>query len=210
MASPFDRFKPLAGRALEAALNRALALDLDTRDALAGLDGRRIVLTLQAPPLALQIRVAGDRLQVGPVEQAEPDLAVHGSLGALLRQLPGFTRASAGSAAGGLRVAGDAELARRLQQLAAGFDPDWQAPLVAAFGEVLGVQLAEAARLGLQRARQGADELAHTAAEFVTEESRDAVAAAELAAFCDDVDGLRDDVERLAARVARLTAGASA
>lgn len=210
MASPFDRFKPLAGRALEAALNRALALDLDTRDALAGLDGRRIVLTLQAPPLALQIRVAGDRLQVGPVEQAEPDLAVHGSLGALLRQLPGFARASAGSAAGGLRVAGDAELARRLQQLAAGFDPDWQAPLVAAFGEVLGVQLAEAARLGLQRAHQGADELAHTAAEFVTEESRDAVAAAELAAFCDDVDGLRDDVERLAARVARLTAGASA
>jgi Uncharacterized protein conserved in bacteria len=200
MASPFDRFKPLAGRALEAALNRALALDLDTRDALAGLDGRRIVLTLQAPPLALQIRVAGDRLQVGPVEQAEPDLAVHGSLGALLRQLPGFARASAGSAAGGLRVAGDAELARRLQQLAAGFDPDWQAPLVAAFGEVLGVQLAEAARLVLQRARQGPDELAHTAAEFVTEESRDAVAAAELAAFCDDVDGLRDDVERLAAR----------
>ena len=34
-ASPLDFIKPLAGRALETALNRALALDPDTRTALA-------------------------------------------------------------------------------------------------------------------------------------------------------------------------------
>ena len=54
MPTPFDALKPLAGRALEAALNRAVALDPDTRDALAGLDGRRISLALDAPPLALE------------------------------------------------------------------------------------------------------------------------------------------------------------
>ncbi|TZF90240.1 SCP2 domain-containing protein, partial [Lysobacter lacus] len=37
--SPLDTLKPLAGRALEAALNRALALDPDTRDGLRALDG---------------------------------------------------------------------------------------------------------------------------------------------------------------------------
>ncbi|MEE7547613.1 SCP2 domain-containing protein, partial [Xanthomonas sp. Kuri4-1] len=73
--SPFDTLKPLAGRALEAALNRALALDPDTRDALLPLEGQRIALTLEAPALALQISVADRRLRVGPVDAVqEPDL----------------------------------------------------------------------------------------------------------------------------------------
>ena len=44
VTSPFDSLKPLAGRALEAALNRALALDPDTRDGMKALDGRTIAL----------------------------------------------------------------------------------------------------------------------------------------------------------------------
>ena len=34
MVSPFDALKPIAGRALETALNQALALDADARAAL--------------------------------------------------------------------------------------------------------------------------------------------------------------------------------
>ena len=45
-ASPFDAFKPLAGRALEQALNRLVALDPDTAAALARLGGHRIGLAL--------------------------------------------------------------------------------------------------------------------------------------------------------------------
>ncbi len=209
--SPFDTLKPLAGRALEAALNRALALDPDTRDALLPLEGQRIALTLEAPALALQISVADRRLRVGPVDAAqEPDLAVRSTLAGLLGQLPFLAQARRGGGGSGarLRVSGDAELARRLQQLAARFDPDWQQPFVAVFGEVVGVQLASAVRNALQQARRGMADLAQTAAEYVTEESRDVVPHAELDAFHDDVDVLRDDVERLAARVARLRAAA--
>ncbi|MBA2238448.1 MAG: SCP2 sterol-binding domain-containing protein, partial [Lysobacter sp.] len=87
--SPLDSLKPLAGRALEAALNRALALDPDTREGLRALDGRRVALYVAAPPLALQVRVQGERLQVGPVDsELAPDLAVRSTLGALLSQLP--------------------------------------------------------------------------------------------------------------------------
>ena len=86
--SPFDSLKPLAGKALETALNRSLALDPDTRDALKSLEGRTITLAVEAPALALQISVAGDRLQVGPVVADEPDLAVRSTLGGLLGQLP--------------------------------------------------------------------------------------------------------------------------
>jgi ubiquinone biosynthesis protein UbiJ len=202
-ATPFN-WKPMAGRALEAALNRALALDPDTRDSLRGLDGRRIALQLQSPPLALQVRVEGVRLVVGPVEGPhEADLSVRSTLGALLAQLPLLRRDDA-PPVGRLHVAGDADLARRLQRLAERFDPDWQQPFVTVFGDVLGVQVADAVAGALRQARIASRELAGTAAEYVTEESRDVVGRDELNAFHDDVDALRDDVERLAATVARI------
>uniref|UniRef100_UPI002FE3FDFC ubiquinone biosynthesis accessory factor UbiJ n=1 Tax=Silanimonas lenta TaxID=265429 RepID=UPI002FE3FDFC len=139
--SPLDALKPLAGRLLEAALNRALALDPETRAALAGLDGQRVQLQLEAPPLALEISVAGEGLRVGPVREGEPDLAVKAGLGALFGQLP-FLKASGAPPVGKVRISGDAELARRVQRLAEGFDPDTTKPFVEAFGPVIGPQLA--------------------------------------------------------------------
>jgi ubiquinone biosynthesis protein UbiJ len=203
---PLARLKPIAGQALEVALNRTLALDPDTRAALRALDGRRVALRLASPPLALQVRVEGEHLRVGPVEhEGEPDLSVRSTLGGLIGQLP-FLRNDEAPPVGRLRIEGDADLARRLQRLAERFDPDWQLPFARVFGDVLGVQIANALAAGLRQAKVVAREFAGSAAEYVTEESRDVVARAELDAFHDDVDVLRDDVERAAARVSRLRA----
>ncbi len=214
-ASPFD-WKPLAGRALEAALNRAVALDPDTRDALQPLDGRSVVLALEAAetPLAMRLQVDGERLRVGPVDAEQtPDLAVRSTLGGVLsfgmqtllpRLLGKRDDDEAAMPVGRMRIEGDAELARRLQRLAERFDPDWQQPFTAVFGDVIGVQIANGLAAALRQARGGGQKFAETAAEYLTEESRDVVPRAELDAFHDDVDTLRDDTERLAARIARL------
>src|SRR3546814_9246716 len=87
----------------------------------------------------------------------------------------------------------DADLARRLQRLAERFDPDWQQPFVAVFGDVVGVQVANGFAGALKQARTLGGEFAGSAAEYVVEESRDVVGRDELAAFHDDVDALRDD-----------------
>jgi ubiquinone biosynthesis protein UbiJ len=201
--APFNWKQP-AGRVLELALNRALALDADTRAGLAALHGQRVALTLASPPLALQVAVDGDALRVGPVDaEREPDLGVRTTLAGLLNQVPLFRRDN-GPPVGKLRIEGDAELARRLQKLAQGFDPDWQLPFVQAFGEVFGVQIAKAVKAALRQAQVAGANLAQTTAEYLTEESRDVVPRAELDAFHDDVDALRDDVERIASKVARL------
>lgn len=202
MPTPAFNWKVPAGKLLEAALNRALSLDAQSRDELARLDGRSVELHLAAPPLALRLQVDGPRLQVGPVA-AEPDLSVRSSLGGLLGQLPPLRDAGG---VGRMRIEGDAELAQRLQRLAQRFDPDWQQPFAQVFGEVLGVQIANAIAAGLRQAQVLARDGAQATAEYLTEESRDIVPAAELAAFHDDVDALRDDVERLGARLARLQA----
>lgn len=219
MASPFD-WKPLAGRALETALNRAVDLDPDTREGLRPLDGRSVALALApsagttAAPLALRLTVEGERLRVGPVDpEATPDLAVRSTFGGVVsfgmrNVLPRLLGTAAdeaeGPPVGAMRIEGDAELARRLQRLAERFDPDWQRPFAQVFGDVLGVQIANAIAAALRQARVGGRKLAETAAEYVTEESRDVVPKAELDAFHDDVDALRDDAARLAARIARL------
>ena len=75
------------------------------------------------------------------------------------------------------------------------------------FGDIAGVQVARALAAGLRQARVAGRNLAESAAEYVTEESRDVVPRAELEAFHDDVDALRDDVERIAAKIARLQRG---
>lgn len=201
--APFN-WKPHAARVLEAALNRALALDDDTRSALKPLDGRRVALQLESPPLALQIRVDDEQLRVGPVTDDDaPDLAVRSTLVGLISQLP-FLRRDDTPSVGKLHVSGDADLARRLQRLAERFDPDWQRPFATVFGDVLGVQIANAVATAFKQASVASENLAEMSAEYVTEESRHVVGKDELNAFHDDVDALRDDVERIGARVARL------
>lgn len=203
--SPLDALKPIAGRLLETALNRALALDAETRAALAPLDGQRLQLHLESPPLEMELRVDGEALRVGPAEAQEPDLSVRAGIGALLGQLP-FLKSSGAAPVGKVRISGDAELARRLQRLAEGFDPDWEQPFADALGPVIGPQVAKAVRAALRGARVQGAAFAKAGAEFLTEESRDLVPKAEQQAFFDDVDALRDRVERAAARLARHAA----
>lgn len=211
-AAPLDALKPLAGRALQAALNRLLALDPDTPAALRGLEGRRIEVALEAPALALAVTVTDGALCVGPPQAAgsegggEPDLAVRGRLGGFLAQVPWLREAASRAPSGRLRISGDAELAQHLQKLAASFDPDWERPFAEAFGEVLGAALAKALRAALRGGRKAAAGLARDAAEFLTEEVREVAAKTDLERFGEDVDTLRDDVERLAARIAHLGA----
>lgn len=204
-ASPLDALKPLAGRALETALNRVLALDPDTRAAVSALEGQRIALSVEAPPLALEIAVQGDRLAVGPVRGDEPDLSVRGTLGGLIAQLP-FLRPQGGPPVGKVRIAGDAELARRLQKLAKDFAPDWDKPFADVFGEVVGAQVARALRGALAAGLAGAKTLARDAADYLTEESRVVASKVELEQFHDEVDALRERADRLAVRLARMRA----
>jgi len=201
--TPFDSLKPLAGRALEVALNRLLALDPDTRGDLSRLEGRRVSLALEAPTIALEISVTRGKLEVGPVQSEEADLGIRATLSGALSQLP-FLRAANAAPVGKVRINGDAELARTLQQLVRGFDPDWDKPFADVFGSIIGPQIARVLREAFQSGAALAKKFGRDAVDYVTEESRDVLGKAELAAFNDDVDHLRDDAERLIARVEKL------
>ncbi len=199
----FDMLKPLAGGALEQALNRVLALDPDTQAAISKLDGRRIQLALEAPAIALEISVEANKLRVGPVQDAEADLGIRSTISGALSQLP-FFRSSSAAPVGKVRINGDAELARQLQSLAKDFDPDWDKPFAEAFGVVIGPQIAKTLREAFKQSTNIAKKFTKDGVDYLTEESRDVVSGAEQVAFNEDVDDLRDRAERVLARFEKL------
>ena len=198
--------RKLAGRALETALNHTLSLDPDTRQRLAALNGRSVQLHLRGPELALAVTVDDARLKVGPSEEDGArqgnQLKVAATPGSLLAML--FRRDDDGIAPGKVEIAGDAELARRLEKLASKFAPDFEEAFARSFGDVLGVPLAKAVRNGLAHARETASHLTEDTADWLRDEVRVAMAPGEVEGFLDGVDELRERSERLESRIQRL------
>ena len=193
------------GRGLEGALNRALALDPDTVAALKPLDGRALGLSFEGSGLALRIGVDGERLRVGPAFAGARDLDIAATPGSLFGLAVARLRGDADATGPGrVRIAGDAELARRVERLATRFSPDLDEAFARVFGDVVGFQLARALRRGFAFAGDGAKGFARDTADWLVEERRDLVARAELDGFLDAVDGVREHADRLEARVRRL------
>jgi len=193
------------GRVLEAALNRLVDLDAETKARIGELDGRALSIDFKNGLPAMRISAAGGRLRIGPAFSEASALRVTATPGSLLslalarggeRSLP----------AGRVEIAGDAEFARRIEQIAHRFAPDFDEAFARVFGDTLGFQIARALRDGLAWSRRSAKALASDAAEYLTEEGRDLVARGELERFLDDVDALRERGDRLEARVRRLAA----
>jgi ubiquinone biosynthesis protein UbiJ len=191
------------GSALEFAINRAVALDAGTRERIAKLDGRRIGVELKPLELALAITVDRDRLRVGPHWERDRDLNLRASPASLLAFA---MRGSDDSVLppGKVDISGDAELARQFEKIMRDFRPDFEEAFAQTFGDVIGVPIAKLVGSAFAWTRDSAKSFALDAAEFVRDESRDAVAAPEAETFYDDVDDLRERADRLDARIRRL------
>ena len=197
----------LLGRALERVFAQVLALDPDTGARVAAFEGRAITVDFAGPDRrglpAMRLAVEQGRLRVGPAFAATSALVVLATPSSLLA----FALAREGAGTPGrVSISGDAELARRLEQVARAFAPDVDEAFARVFGDIAGVPLARAFRGALAGARSSARAFAADAAGFLTEEGRDLVARAELDGFLDDVDRVRERAERLEARVARVAA----
>ena len=197
----------LGGLALTLALNRLLALDPDAGDAMGKLEGRRIGVHLRGPEIAFSIAARNGTLQIEPPPGAGDDgspndFEVNATPGALLAMALG--RGGGTRSAGKVEIAGDAELAHRVQQLARDYKPDFEAAFARVFGDVAGTAIARALHDAAQWAGQGAKHFRDDGIDWLRDEARLTVPPAEVNAFLDDVDALRERAERLAARVRNL------
>lgn len=200
------------GRGLESALNHALTLDAETREQLDALDGRAVCVSFRSTVLGMRIAVDSGQLRVGPAFAGDSQLRVSATPGSMLAMATARLRGDADAALppGQVEISGDAELARRIERLAARFEPDFDEAFARVFGDVIGFQLARGFRGALAGVRKSTSRLLRTSVEYLVEESRDLVAKPELEQFFDEVDALRERADRLAARVRRIDPAARA
>ena len=86
------------------------------------------------------------------------------------------------------------------------FAPDIDAVFTRVFGDEIGFQVARGIRSAFAWSRDAAHAIARDVSHYLSDESRDLVAASEIESFLDDVDETRDRGDRLIARVARAVA----
>lgn len=189
------------GRALEQALNQMLRMDPQAAEGLSALEGQTVELTWRAPDWGLRLWFQDGRVRVGP-RGAAPALALRANLEGLIGFLP-LPGKSAGPTLGKVHVQGDVELAQRLQRWLASLQPEVDAIFSRVFGELYGPGVAHGARATWRGLRHQAELLREDLGDYLREDSGLLVTRLETDEFADAVDQLRDQTERLQARLAR-------
>ena len=188
---------------LASALNNYLALDPEAPEKLTAFDGKVICIDIRGPNKTIYLLINGNRIKVVKTYEKEPDATIIGSPAALFKL--GVRRDSAPLFfAGEVEIRGDTRLGRQFKSLLAEMEIDWEEHLSRLVGDIAAQRIASLFNELTKWSKSAADNLADDVGEYLQEESRDVVSGAEMGMFYQRVDKLRDDTERLKARIDRL------
>jgi len=102
---------------------------------------------------------------------------------------------------GEVRIEGDAEVAEKFRELGRLLRPDLEEELSLVLGDVPAHQLGRLARAAIGWTRKAGATTTRNLAEYLAHEKGDLVSRSEANQFLQGVDTLREDVDRLAARI---------
>jgi len=189
--------RPIAGL-----LNRNISESTPARELCLKLSGTVVAVRVRNTALAAYFIVNDEVLDVVTSLADEPDVVITGSIITLARMA-----GQSGEAAirdGSLDLTGDAETAQEFQQLLAFAKPDVEEELAGIVGDITAHRLGEIARGVGRWGRDARSTMGANIREYLQEESRDAPSRYEVDTFTSNVSTLRDDVDRVEARLNRL------
>ena len=180
-------------------LNRNIRESTRASELCERLDGKLIAIRVRDTALAGYFEIDSNGLLLSTNSDGEPDVVITGSLVALAL-MAGEDSIRDGS----LDLTGDAATAQAFQQLLEHARPDIEEELSAIIGDTAAHGLGEFARSVGRWARDTGSIMSDNIREYLQEESRDVPSRYEVEQFSRRVNQLRDDVDRLAARIDRL------
>lgn len=180
-------------------LNRNIGESTAAREQCQRLDGKLIAIRVRDTALASYFAIDNEVVTLTTGHDAEPDVVITGSL-VTLALMAGEDSIRDGS----LDLTGDAATAQAFQHLLKYAKPDVEEELSGVIGDAAAHTLGEFARGVGRWARDTRSIMRDNIREYLQEESRDVPSRYEVERFSKDVNVLRDDVDRLAARVDRL------
>lgn len=190
-------------RPIASLLNRNVDESTPARELCRRLDGKTVAVRVRDSGLALYFTIDSGVIAVAAGVVDEPDVIVSGTLLGLARMI-----GESGDRAirdGTLELTGDASAARAFQALLFHARPDIEDELSRIVGDAAAYRLGEAARGVGGWAREARATMTGNLREYLQEERRDLPSRYEVERFGRQLDKLRDDVERAAAKLERLT-----
>lgn len=185
---------------IENVLNRGLPRSPRAQQLCAELAGRRIAI--EAPAMArLLVESTGNSLRVSRGALPADAEVIGGPLSLLAL---GGSATGTPLSRGEVEVRGDAQLAQKFQELARLLRPDPEEALSVYIGDVAAHRLGRLARGALDWTRHAAATVLQDVGEYFSHERGDLVSREEGEQFLRGVDALREDVDRLDARLELL------
>jgi ubiquinone biosynthesis protein UbiJ len=185
----------------EAVLNRNIAASSKAQALVRRLEGTSLQIDVSGIA-RFRTTCFGGRAALLAGDDSPADAVISGSVPALLQMLK--AGAPTAQTRSSLQIRGDAEIANLYRDLFAAARPDLEEELSRWVGDLPArhlSQLAKSVRTWARRARRTAGE---NLAEYLQEEGRDLVTKTELEEFLRGVDGVRDSVDRIEARLTRI------
>jgi len=193
-------FANLIAAGVEAALAASLKGSSAARADLARLDGKVIRLELIGLPLTLHFLPEGGKMAVAADYHGEADITVRAPAASLMAAA---LKRDSEAVPRGMQISGDAETAQVFSRLLKSADLDWEELLAQRIGDVAARQVGNAMRGFMGWSRDAGTRLGQDVADYLHYESRQVPPRHEVEGFLTGVDRLRDDAERLTARLKR-------
>ena len=189
-------------RPLASMINRQVRGKTPARELCAQLAGKVVAVRVRDTALAMYFMINQDGVDLRLRSEADPDVAITSSLLSLagLAARGGET----GLRDGSVELTGDVYTAQSFQQLLSYGRPDLEEELSAVIGDTAAHGIGEFIR-GIGRwSREARSTMGQNLSEYLQEESRAVPSRYEADRFRKQVNTLRDDVDRLEARIRRL------
>ena len=185
---------------IEAAINRYVALDPEMLDKLAAFDGKVIKIEIAGTTKVLFMFPGKHGIHINTVHEGAVDTILRGSPLSLFK-MGLVSNAATMLLKGEVEISGDTRLGHQFKSVFSQMDIDWSEPLAELVGDTLAYQMQQSGKKLGQWGRDSIKSVATSVSEYLQEESRDVVTATELEIFNDAVDQVRNDVDRLQAKI---------
>lgn len=192
-------------RPIAAVLNRNIQATTPARELCKKLKGTVVAIRVRDTALTAWFIVHDDSLELTTEAELEPDVLISGSI-LTLASMAGESGVRS-IRAGSLELTGDPVLADDFQRLLTYAKPDIEEELSGIVGDAAAHRIGEFARGVSNWGREARSTMGDNIREYLQEESRDVPSRYEVDRFAKNVSDLRDDVDRLEARIKRLGAG---
>ncbi|MCW9014906.1 MAG: SCP2 sterol-binding domain-containing protein [Gammaproteobacteria bacterium] len=189
---------------LESAFNQYLSLDPAALDQLAEMEGKIIAIDISGIGESLYLFPGIDGIMVLGDFDGEADTRLNGTPLALAK-LSLSKNAAPVLFSGEVIISGDTRLGHSFKKILSQIDIDWEEQLSLYVGDVVAHQLANVTREFSNWFSRSQRSVQLDIGEYLQEEQHFSPARAEVDRFINNVDEIRNAVDRLQARVNRLT-----